>query len=745
MNFQQMRCGVKEWCQERFSRRASDDPYYFMNSLYILAFLEANDDYFDYGFRKEMASILGVDLPESTAKLQVEQADRRLRQKERDATFGDGVAPREVADCPAFVSVERVLSKAEGPERRRRTVMGWEQNLDVAWSEVQDLIESLSKLRRQVESTRYTTVQKQMANRFLAKMVEALDPITTIMGNDSSICSSTVVDACLATFTELPRLSAHEIKGKALPLLVATDIIVSIADVIGDSLGCMTAVDKFDGYWVISFTVPGSGVKRKAEIVVWEMVTHLSDSVSQYEKSTKVKHSAFGEYRPIPVAHAALRTVKDDRGLSLVHLRDLRGTLHEIGHGIHHSLTADSTSARHALDTTDLTQIDLLSTWMENRLFDPHWKSTWTHANSRRSSVDIEPWLNYLRCESLKEFPMRVLVAKLDFVWQEAGNDSDFQNVWIKVTGTKPTEHPYLFLETLHRLTWPIPTTQPGYEYGLLWATSEVSERENNQNSNLLPMDWVERIERAEAGQCPDPFHYVRRLLQTYTYLKDRYPEQEHDEIVIHEHRRNEYIASMLPRREDMLTDILKNSLVANSIVPIHVGDNAARLLQCFSLIKRPRRAVEIGTLFGYSAIHIARGLPTDGKLYSYEVDKRLARIAERNIASAGLADRVEIVAENALERVREHSPASIDFIFIDGAKIDYVEYLKICFPLLAPGGIMILDDAFATGEYGENEGRGESETNRTIRRAVKALANAPSVVSSFISTDHGMLVAVRK
>ena len=70
---------------------------------------------------------------------------------------------------------------------------------------------------------------------------------------------------------------------------------------------------------------------------------------------------------------------------------------------------------------------------------------------------------------------------------------------------------------------------------------------------------------------------------------------------------------------------------------------------------------VEIGTLFGYSGIRLARALPADGHLYTLEVDERHAEVAAANFAGAGLADRVTIVTGKATDVLDEvPTPAAI-------------------------------------------------------------------------------------
>ena len=90
-------------------------------------------------------------------------------------------------------------------------------------------------------------------------------------------------------------------------------------------------------------------------------------------------------------------------------------------------------------------------------------------------------------------------------------------------------------------------------------------------------------------------------------------------------------------------------------------------------------------------------------------------------------------------------APDSADLIFIDGAKTEYVEYVKASFPLLRPGGALIIDDAFAGGTYAAHEGGEDDHLGESIRQVVRALARSERVTASFLGTEHGMLLAASK
>src|SRR5258708_6561062 len=127
-----------------------------------------------------------------------------------------------------------------------------------------------------------------------------------------------------------------------------------------------------------------------------------------------------------------------------------------------------------------------------------------------------------------------------------------------------------------------------------------------------------------------------------------------------------DYVRAMLGPRDPALDTLLREALLGRGLRPMQVDDNAARVLQLLTLLKRPHSAIEIGAFFGYSTVHIARGLPPGAKLTSFELDPALAALARENVAVAGLTDRVEIVAGDAAEHLIAWQPTVVDLIFID-------------------------------------------------------------------------------
>jgi predicted O-methyltransferase YrrM len=125
--------------------------------------------------------------------------------------------------------------------------------------------------------------------------------------------------------------------------------------------------------------------------------------------------------------------------------------------------------------------------------------------------------------------------------------------------------------------------------------------------------------------------------------------------------------------------------------IPI-VGRDKGRVIRRLLDRHRPTRGIELGSLLGYSAILIAGSMPPRGRLTCVEANPFLAWMVRANVAEAGLARRVKVVAGDAL-RVIPLLPGRFDFAFVDAEKEDYLDYLRQLEPKLVPGAVVVADN----------------------------------------------------
>ena len=174
-------------------------------------------------------------------------------------------------------------------------------------------------------------------------------------------------------------------------------------------------------------------------------------------------------------------------------------------------------------------------------------------------------------------------------------------------------------------------------------------------------------------------------------------------------------------------------------IPAIQVGPSEGKLLELLVRLVAGRRIVEVGTLVGYSTIHLARGMAPDGRLYTCEYEPANARLARQHLAAAGVAERVEVVEGAALDTLpglERHGP--FDVVFIDADKKNYDQYGRWALRHLRPGGLLLGDNAFLFGRLLE-----DSPEAAAMRRFHEEAAAACHTVC--IPTPDGLLLGIRR
>jgi caffeoyl-CoA O-methyltransferase len=122
----------------------------------------------------------------------------------------------------------------------------------------------------------------------------------------------------------------------------------------------------------------------------------------------------------------------------------------------------------------------------------------------------------------------------------------------------------------------------------------------------------------------------------------------------------------------------------------LSVSEEDGRFMRVLVMANGSKRALEIGSAYGYSAIWIGLGLRnTGGHLTTIEYDAPRAKAAADNIRRAGLSDIVTVVPGDAFKEVPKVA-GTFDFVFLDAWKPDYKKFFDLVFPRLAPRGLFL-------------------------------------------------------
>ena len=150
------------------------------------------------------------------------------------------------------------------------------------------------------------------------------------------------------------------------------------------------------------------------------------------------------------------------------------------------------------------------------------------------------------------------------------------------------------------------------------------------------------------------------------------------------------YFRQFVPSRDSLLLKLEEEARQEG--IPI-VGPVVAELLYILVRASHAGHILELGTATGYSAIYMARACHEfNGRVITLENDTDMLNRARANFEKAGLADRIQVRAGDAMEQMAEMS-GPIDFIFMDIDKEGYVGILPHCARLLKSGGLLVVDN----------------------------------------------------
>lgn len=204
------------------------------------------------------------------------------------------------------------------------------------------------------------------------------------------------------------------------------------------------------------------------------------------------------------------------------------------------------------------------------------------------------------------------------------------------------------------------------------------------------------------------------------------------------------YITDRFISRDDLLDELLKETEKLE-IPLIQISPDQGKFLLLICKMINAKDALEIGTLTGFSGIHIARGLKEGGKLTTVELEKKHGDIANKFFEKAGLKDKTEVVISPALEQMKKlvSEKRKFDFIFIDANKTGYPEYFEEAIALSHSGTVIALDNMLKAGRVTEDAG--DDEDLRAVQMTNEIISKDSRVESLLVTIGDGLALAVVK
>jgi caffeoyl-CoA O-methyltransferase len=160
----------------------------------------------------------------------------------------------------------------------------------------------------------------------------------------------------------------------------------------------------------------------------------------------------------------------------------------------------------------------------------------------------------------------------------------------------------------------------------------------------------------------------------------------------------DQYAAQHSTEESDLLKQINRDTHAKVMMPRMLSGHLQGRVLSMISHMIKPKRILEIGTYTGYSALCLAEGLSSDGKLITIDVNEELETRVRGYFAAANLTNKIDYLIGNAATIIPTLT-GEFDLVFIDADKEQYSKYYDLVVDNVKPGGIILADNVLWSGK----------------------------------------------
>ena len=177
----------------------------------------------------------------------------------------------------------------------------------------------------------------------------------------------------------------------------------------------------------------------------------------------------------------------------------------------------------------------------------------------------------------------------------------------------------------------------------------------------------------------------------------------------------------------------------------MQIGPDQGAFMAMLVTTLQPAFAVEVGTFTGYSALCIAGGLATGGRLLCCDINEEWTAIAREHWEMAGVADRIDLRIAPALDTLAALPPEpAIDLAFIDADKVNYRPYYEAILERLAPNGVILFDNTL-WGTQVLPESGADDEDTLTLRALNDFLVTDERVYVALLTIGDGVTMVRRR
>ncbi len=210
----------------------------------------------------------------------------------------------------------------------------------------------------------------------------------------------------------------------------------------------------------------------------------------------------------------------------------------------------------------------------------------------------------------------------------------------------------------------------------------------------------------------------------------------------INEEYIEDYIRGILPNSKPYLRGL--EIYAENNHIPI-VEKEVAQFLKLLLKIHQPKNILEIGTAIGYSALIMAESNEI-ARITTIERSPKMIELAKENINNTVYKDRIKIL-EGEAQEILPNLNEKYDFVFLDAAKGQYLEFFNMCMNLLEPSGLIVSDNVLFRGMVASDKLviRRKKTIVKRLRKYLEYINEIDGYVSAIIPIGDGVALSYRE
>lgn len=204
-----------------------------------------------------------------------------------------------------------------------------------------------------------------------------------------------------------------------------------------------------------------------------------------------------------------------------------------------------------------------------------------------------------------------------------------------------------------------------------------------------------------------------------------------------------DYIQSITPTNNDYLTKL--EEYAYENHVPI-IEPEVAQFMKVILRKNKPKNILEVGTAIGYSALIMAESTDEDAKITTIERRDDMVDLALENIRNSPYNDKIKVLKGEA-EEILPNLKGKYDFIFLDAAKGQYLEFFNYCSQYLIPDGIIMSDNVLFKGMVASDDLviRRKKTIVKRLRSFLQHINNLDGYISCVIPIGDGVALTYKE